>query len=485
MVAYEKAIINDNLLSIKNTIYKNIHKPPIGIIEKIKSMNFNKNYHFYIKYNNQIYYLNGKTSDVAFEQSIFIKSLNMEIIGSVNKKYIKNIILQHTNRLKHIFYEFILKSVLIGLIVFLISLFVFYLVLAQFDKKIKQLKTISEEFKNITSLDIKRPCFSDEVGCIINNFIDYTNQTIKLERLKNAITAHENMDDVYETLRMLLKKEYSLFDVNIFITENNQIKKSFASNIYCENCKLAKHNIKACKCYKALLEHSNNIVSSDCSKDYYIVCLPLFEKFYKNQSTTIVQLINKTPIENLEAIKKSLSEIKEIIGYKLLLSIFKDQSYKDPLTGIYNRLFLNEYLDLLSNQIKTQNIQFATLFIDIDDFKSLNDTYGHKMGDKFLSEIANIISSNLRSSDIVARYGGEEFVVILKDIPKQIAINLANRIRKSIEEFHIDGIKRSVSIGVAFWPDHCQNLHDCIKNADLAMYRAKQSGKNIVFEFES
>ncbi len=98
MVAYEKAIINDSLLSIQNTIYKNIHKSPIEIIEKIKSIHFNKNYHFFIKYNNQIYNLNSKTSDVAFTQSIFIKSLNMEIIGSVNKKYIKNIILQYTNR---------------------------------------------------------------------------------------------------------------------------------------------------------------------------------------------------------------------------------------------------------------------------------------------------------------------------------------------------------------------------------------------------
>lgn len=155
-----------------------------------------------------------------------------------------------------------------------------------------------------------------------------------------------------------------------------------------------------------------------CSKDYHILCIPLFEKFYQNKSNVIIQLINQTPIKNLSAIKKLLNDIKEIIGYKLMLSIFKDQSYKDPLTGVHNRLFLNEYLDLLSKQLNSQNLKFAMLFIDIDDFKSLNDTYVHKMGNIFLSEIVQIVNSNLWPDDVCVRYRGKEFVVILKNISR-------------------------------------------------------------------
>ncbi|MGC9257361.1 GGDEF domain-containing protein, partial [Desulfurella sp.] len=164
---------------------------------------------------------------------------------------------------------------------------------------------------------------------------------------------------------------------------------------------------------------------------------------------------------------------------------FKNQTYKDPLTNAYNRLFLEEYITLLFNEAQKNNINFACLFIDIDNFKSVNDTYGHKTGDQFLKEIAKIINKNLRENDVCVRYGGEEFIVILKNVPKNVAINIANRIKNSVEAFNLNGIKITVSIGISFWPDSCKNFTDCVKNADYAMYQAKKRGKNTVVEFET
>lgn len=484
IAAYEKTTLENYLLSIKTIIYKNQDKPDSYIIQEIKKLHINFGYHFLVKVGNKIYTIDNNTDKFTLIKKVFVKP-KFEIYGFISNKHIEQLSLQSEINLKHFFYNFAIKSLLIGIGIFAFSLAIFYIVLNQFDKKIKQLKSISEEFKNLTNPNITAPCFDDEIGCIINNFLTYSNQAVKIERIKNAIASDENIDSIYKKLREVIRKEYNLFDVNIFITQNNCIKKAYSDKIYCENCKLASSNLNLCNCYKNLLVNSTQVIKSSCSKDYHIVCIPLFEKFYQNKSSVIIQLINQTPIKNLSAIKKLLNDIKEIIGYKLMLSIFKDQSYKDPLTGAHNRLFLNEYLDLLSKQLNSQNLKFAILFIDIDDFKSLNDTYGHKMGDAFLSEIVRIINLNLRSDDVCVRYGGEEFVVILKNISRQVSKNVALRIKKNVEMFNIDEIKRTVSIGIAYWPDHCKSLADCIKNADNAMYKAKQAGKNTVFEFES
>ena len=154
----------------------------------------------------------------------------------------------------------------------------------------------------------------------------------------------------------------------------------------------------------------------------------------------------------------------------------------DSLTGLPNRDMFNRLLHATMEAAEQRQSQFALLFIDLDRFKIINDSLGHVAGDALLVEIAARLRNHLRSSDIVARLGGDEFVVILehaadrRDI-EAIAGKLLEAVSASVQ---LSGLEchTTASIGVAMYPDHGSDVHTLIKNADMAMYRAKEDGKN-------
>ena len=125
---------------------------------------------------------------------------------------------------------------------------------------------------------------------------------------------------------------------------------------------------------------------------------------------------------------------------------------------------------------------FAVLMMDIDDFKKVNDTYGHRKGDEVLNKIGNCLTDNIRSTDFVARYGGEEFVIILKNINEENAKKIAEKIRENVEKLQISKIEKpiTISIGIAMFPKHSQFKEELIEKADQALYNAKEKGKDKV-----
>lgn len=129
------------------------------------------------------------------------------------------------------------------------------------------------------------------------------------------------------------------------------------------------------------------------------------------------------------------------------------------------------------------------MLCDVDLFKQVNDTYGHDAGDIVLTEIANILRSSLRASDLVFRYGGEEFLVLLMDAKKDTAVMIAEKIRANVAstQFHLgeSNIHKTISIGVSEFPDkQADNIPDAIKQADIALYKAKGSGRDKVIKFD-
>jgi diguanylate cyclase (GGDEF)-like protein/PAS domain S-box-containing protein len=161
-------------------------------------------------------------------------------------------------------------------------------------------------------------------------------------------------------------------------------------------------------------------------------------------------------------------------------------AYHDPLTGLPNRKYFAEQLYESINWAKDKNILLGLLFIDLDGFKQVNDNLGHEIGDRLLLVIAQRLNNSLRNSDIVARLGGDEFTVILRAIPNvQVAAKVAEKILVNITEpivFNGRSTKVSASIGISIYPDNSLDADTLIKQADAAMYRAKQMGKNR-FEF--
>ena len=156
----------------------------------------------------------------------------------------------------------------------------------------------------------------------------------------------------------------------------------------------------------------------------------------------------------------------------------------DALTGIYNRYALVELSRTLEITNNLAGKTWSLAMIDIDHFKSVNDRYGHPVGDIVLREIAHIIKKQARCRDIVARYGGEEFVVVLTDCDLEHAYAWSERIRKEISEIFIthEKISVTVSIGVASSSASVFRLQDVISLADGALYSAKNSGRNRVIK---
>ncbi len=168
------------------------------------------------------------------------------------------------------------------------------------------------------------------------------------------------------------------------------------------------------------------------------------------------------------------------IAYKEQKENYKNLSITDPLTKLYNQRYLYEYLnEILSKEIDT----FSLLFCDLDHFKRINDTVGHKSGDLILIEIANIIKQTINLKGLAFRYGGEEMVVILENMNSFKAYEVAEEIRKSISSSKY--IKRiysnfpvTISIGISSYPTDAENIDAIIEKADKAMYYVKQIGRN-------
>ncbi len=159
--------------------------------------------------------------------------------------------------------------------------------------------------------------------------------------------------------------------------------------------------------------------------------------------------------------------------------------YTDDLTQLYNVRYLQKILEAEVKRSSRYHLSLSVIFMDLDNFKLVNDTISHLCGSATLMEVSNLMIGLVRETDIVARYGGDEFVIVLPETPAARALTIAERIRKQIEThvFQGDGDKEiylTASFGVASYPEHASSPATLIRSADKAMYKAKGSHKNQV-----
>jgi diguanylate cyclase (GGDEF)-like protein len=160
-------------------------------------------------------------------------------------------------------------------------------------------------------------------------------------------------------------------------------------------------------------------------------------------------------------------------------------SQTDDLTKLHNARYLRQFLLNEIRRARRYGNSVAALFLDLDDFKSINDIHGHLVGSHVLMEMAAVILSSVRDTDAVARYGGDEFVIVLPDTDTELATTVAERIREKIKQFQFTGGRRlklnlTASFGVAAFPRHASSPQQLIACADTAMYEAKAANKNCV-----
>ena len=162
------------------------------------------------------------------------------------------------------------------------------------------------------------------------------------------------------------------------------------------------------------------------------------------------------------------------------------QAHYDALTDLPNRVLLRDRLEQAMTRASREGTSVAALFLDLDRFKSINDSLGHVAGDRFLKEMATRLTGQLREGDTVVRFGGDEFIVIIPDIESDLHIVTAisticeNILAATMEPFSLEGheIKITSSIGVSLYPQDADNFDDLLKNADTAMYHAKSQGRD-------
>ncbi|GHE84375.1 tetratricopeptide repeat-containing diguanylate cyclase [Thalassotalea profundi] len=302
----------------------------------------------------------------------------------------------------------------------------------------------------------------------------------------------EKYDEVLETLEEI---EPLLQSENAKLDKNNQLNKLFLkADIYYRK-KRFKEAYQLQSDYLELAfeirDSSNYEVVEDLRMRYESEQADLQKKILDQQkSLQTVRLKDSEYQESNRNILLALCAIAVLIISWFLLKILRAQqrlvtlSQTDGLTGVVNRRRLMELSDFFFYQAKQTKITFSVLMIDVDDFKMINDNYGHKVGDKVLKRIAEIGSSAMRSSDEFGRFGGEEFIALLPETDLEQAKVIAERLCQSVNNHSWESIVNSpvsISIGVACVDlSMHKNADDLIKSADVLLYKAKSQGKNQV-----
>jgi diguanylate cyclase (GGDEF)-like protein len=174
---------------------------------------------------------------------------------------------------------------------------------------------------------------------------------------------------------------------------------------------------------------------------------------------------------------KRLSPLIALMLEKLQLEI---SSSIDNLTGVYTRKYLEDFLENQIQQSKENGQNFSIIMFDIDDFKGVNDKFGHQTGDRVLKELSSIVRSNIRKVDMCGRYGGEEFIVILPGTDIEGTSKVSSKLRELVEASKLLGDIRpvTISMGIAAYPQHGNTAAEIIEKADQALYVAKERGRN-------
>ncbi len=181
-----------------------------------------------------------------------------------------------------------------------------------------------------------------------------------------------------------------------------------------------------------------------------------------------------------------LESMADICAAAIQNAIYFDQvrqlAYRDGLTGVFNRRFFEARMTEELERARRYRLEFSVLMIDLDDFKTLNDEFGHLHGDEALQSICRLFVEQCRKTDLICRFGGDEFAILLPETNHESAVGAAEKLRRVVAGFELPGVTRnvSVSVGIASYPQDGTTRDEIVKAADDALYRAKQAGRNCV-----
>ena len=328
-----------------------------------------------------------------------------------------------------------------------------------------------------------------EAKTIINELSD-------IYKFKKTIELDGSKDMIYSRIVDILRLKYHIKDFTFYEVNNITSKRILIHTSADTIChKFVDKDAEQCRAFRTKsdvisTEFVNLCKTCDANELRYI-CIP----FTVNEDASLLISIT-TDTDNeinetssaIPSIKNYLEAAKPVIESRILMDKLRDTSLRDGMTDLYNRRFLEEFIDQVMSQANRQDETYSVMMLDVDFFKMVNDTYGHDVGDKVIVALAKILKENIRDADLAIRYGGEEFLIMLHNASAEGAINVAKKIHSAFGSiiFNVtanETIQKTISIGIAQFPSDGDSIWKCIKYADTALYSAKSTGRNKIVEF--
>lgn len=344
----------------------------------------------------------------------------------------------------------------------------------------------------------------DEIGTLSMKFNSLVDNVYGMTIYKKVIEEDASLDEVYHRLGDVFENdlgipEYTIYDVNAQKKEMRVAHPPLVGDarLHCDLEVLT--DCSQCRAVKTGHTVSSFEFPGICRRfvpqaDMGHICIPLTAggitggvvqlRFAADADGAMRDPGAPQKLFNAETyINQSLS----VIEAKRLMHTLRESAMVDPMTGLYNRRFLQEHMSQILSGVLRRKTQIGLLVCDIDYFKQVNDTHGHDVGDELLRATANVLKGAVRDSDIVIRFGGEEFLVLLMDVQAGDAMPVAEKIRQAVEKLKVTVgekvLQKTISIGVAEFPGDTDGFWQAIKYADVALYRAKEGGRNQCVRF--
>lgn len=332
--------------------------------------------------------------------------------------------------------------------------------------------------------------------------VEMVDSLVEAAQFKQAIEEDQTKEEIYRRLGAVISEKfdvsrYSIYEVS---ASKNRIApilvdgEETSSAHYCDPQILV--DSSTCRCRRTGHIVDGIAIPGICTmfrpgmEPLRHICLPINQS--GNAGVVVQLVVSEEGAPLIQALTPYLEvylrEAGPVLEAKRLMEHLRENALRDGMTGLYNRRFLEEYASQLVALTQRRGSRFSILMLDMDYFKQVNDAHGHEAGDKVLKTLADILVRNVRGSDVVVRYGGEEFLIVLVDTPAAGALNVAEKIRREVEQskFVLPSggvLQKTISIGVAAYPDDADSFWQVVKYADVALYRAKEQGRNRVLRF--
>lgn len=322
---------------------------------------------------------------------------------------------------------------------------------------------------------------------------------------RQTIEADRNLEEIYRRIRQVLIRDFDVraFSLYEIESEHDRLKVVFAEGL-AEGCTLwCDDEIlidgRACRARRTAQEIDSSADPAICGafvgdgsgpdQSYFHICMPLL---LGGGVGGVLQILFTAEEmmevkHKLHTIRKYIEEAAPVIESKRLTQILEEATLKDPMTGLYNRRFLEQFSDRLTSTAERRESCLSMLLCDLDSFKNMNDEHGHEVGDLALREAVRVIIASVRNTDFVIRMGGDEFLAVLADSSPDKAMEVAERIRSSVEANKFTAasatFSMTLSMGVSVYPFDATDFDGCLRCADAALYAAKEAGSNKVVRF--